>query len=79
MEVQFSKTATKDLRKIPKLEARKLIVKLDNYAASGQGDVKKLQGSEFYRLRSGNYRAIFEIESNILVVRVAHRKDIYRT
>lgn len=49
MKVQFSKTATKDLRKIPKLEARKLIMKLDNYAASGQGDVKKLQGSDFYR------------------------------
>lgn len=41
---------------------------------------KKLKGREGYRIRSGNYRIIYEIfDTNLLVdvVAVGHRKDIY--
>ena len=43
---------------------------------------RKLAGSErLWRIRVGNYRVIYTIEGDeliILVVRVAHRKDAYR-
>ncbi|MFI4910858.1 MAG: type II toxin-antitoxin system RelE/ParE family toxin [Sedimentisphaeraceae bacterium JB056] len=43
---------------------------------------KKLSGMDgLFRLRAGDYRVIYKIENDkliILVVRIAHRKDVYR-
>ena len=42
---------------------------------------RKLQGREGWRLRVGDYRAIYEIDDEareVLVVAVGHRRDIYR-
>jgi mRNA interferase RelE/StbE len=42
---------------------------------------KKLKGTEAYRIRSGNYRIIYEIHDNIItivVIDVGHRSEIYR-
>ena len=41
----------------------------------------KLSGDEKYRLRSGNYRILYSVEDDVLiviVVKVGHRKDVYR-
>ena len=41
---------------------------------------KKLKGQDEYRIRVGNYRVIYEIHYEaliVLVVRVAHRKEVY--
>ncbi len=44
------------------------------------GDVKKLTNFvPNYRLRVGNYRVLFEVEDNSVVIyRVRHRKDVYK-
>jgi len=44
------------------------------------GDVKKLTNfTPEYRLRVGNYRILFEIENNkIIIYRIIHRKDAYK-
>ena len=43
---------------------------------------KKLSGmGELYRLRAGDYRIVYKIENDkliVLIVRIAHRKDVYR-
>ncbi|MEO8861462.1 MAG: type II toxin-antitoxin system RelE/ParE family toxin [Ginsengibacter sp.] len=42
---------------------------------------KKLKGINAYRIRSGNYRIIYEIHDNIVtivVIDVGHRREIYR-
>jgi mRNA interferase RelE/StbE len=42
---------------------------------------KKLKGEDAYRIRVGNYRVIYEIEDDkiiVIVVSVGHRKDIYK-
>lgn len=42
---------------------------------------KKLKGEDAYRIRTGNYRIIYEINNDIIlitVVSVGHRKDIYK-
>jgi mRNA interferase RelE/StbE len=44
--------------------------------------VKKLQGkTDYYRIRSGDYRIVYQIKDDvltILIIRIGHRKDIYR-
>jgi mRNA interferase RelE/StbE len=43
--------------------------------------VEKLSGEEKYRLRQGSYRIVYAIEDDrlvVYVVRVGHRKDVYR-
>ncbi|MDR0973843.1 MAG: type II toxin-antitoxin system RelE/ParE family toxin [Prevotellaceae bacterium] len=42
---------------------------------------KKLRGREGYRIRTGNYRIIYSIEHDrliITVIAIGHRKDIYK-
>jgi mRNA interferase RelE/StbE len=77
MQVNFTNAATKALRKMPKKDVAALVAKLNAFAATGTGDVKKLVGEPYYRLRHGDWRAIFEIEGDILVVRIAHRREVY--
>ncbi|MCC7367612.1 MAG: type II toxin-antitoxin system RelE/ParE family toxin [Chloroflexi bacterium] len=52
------------------------------YAASGQGDVVKLSGSNgVYRLRVGDWRVLFSFEAGgfvVLALRVLNRRDAYR-
>lgn len=43
--------------------------------------VEKVRGTELWRIRQGDYRAIYHIddrEQAITVVRIGHRKDVYR-
>jgi mRNA interferase RelE/StbE len=42
---------------------------------------KKIVGHDLYRIRVGDYRVIYEIRDNVLVVlviRIGHRREIYR-
>jgi mRNA interferase RelE/StbE len=82
----FKKTFLKDLAEMPSVH-RKKIEKLvfEDFPGmanlSDQLDVRKIQGHKnYYRLRVGQYRIGFAIESgdNIIFYRVKHRKDIYR-
>jgi mRNA interferase RelE/StbE len=46
-----------------------------------QGSEKITGSDDLYRIRSGDYRAIYTIQDDrlvVLVVRVAHRRDVYR-
>ena len=41
---------------------------------------KKIKGSNYYRLRHGDYRIVYEIKNKVLVIviiNIAHRKEIY--
>lgn len=81
MKVTFSKPCLKAFRKMPVEDAIQLAMKLGRYAESVDAniDVKTLQGTEnVFRLRHGDYRAVFEICGDELQVkRIGHRKDVY--
>lgn len=65
------------LKLTPQTRAR-LEAKLDDFAETGRGDVKKLKGQDRFRLRVGDYRILYYREgSTIFVVDVGHRRDIY--
>ena len=78
MQIVFSPRAVKDLKAIPVQDRNALLEKLETYAETGQGDVKKLTDSPFFRLRHGDWRCIFEVIGTIIVLRVLHRREAYR-
>ena len=57
---------------------RRIDAKLETYARSGQGDVKRLTGRDGARLRVGDWRVIFyEENGTVIVAAVGHRRGIY--
>ena len=70
--------ARKQLRRMAKNDVIRLLEALKNYEATGNGDVKKMQGvDDAYRLRVGNMRAIFEIIDDMVVLQAGYRGNIY--
>jgi mRNA interferase RelE/StbE len=66
--------AARDLDKLPPAARRVVEDGLAEYAATGNGDVKKLGGRDGYRLRIGSYRVIFaEDQTTILAVYIGRR------
>ena len=72
--------AEKDLRTLPRQVKERVAEKLRAAREDLQGDVKRLtQFVPSYRLRVGDYRVLFEIEGDHLVVyRILHRREAYR-
>jgi mRNA interferase RelE/StbE len=77
--VELMPKAIKDLKALPKSEAKKVVEKIRSLEKGLNGDIKKLTNfTPEYRLRVGNYRVLFEIEEQrILVYRIKHRKEAY--
>ena len=75
-------SVAKDLKGIPKKDAQRIIRAIGGLAKDPRPrQSKKLSGEEKYRLRCGVYRILYQIEDDrlvICVVRVRHRKDVYR-
>jgi len=80
--VEFSKRVAKDLRGIPKKEVELILAKIRDLSEEPFPPAsKKLKGDQLFRIRIGNYRVIYEIRDQLLVVfvvKVGHRKDVYR-
>jgi len=72
--------AVKDLKDIPKSDAKKIVSKIKEMENNLHGDIKRLTNhTPEYRLRVGNWRVLFEIESNnIVIYRIKHRREAYR-
>ena len=69
------------MRSLPKSDAARIANALEALSDNLSGDVKKLTNySPEYRVRVGNYRALFEIEKPdlVMVYRIGHRKEIYK-
>ena len=82
-KVLIKKSALQDLRVVPKPDQKRLLDALDGRLSQDPYQGKALSG-EFkglYRWRSGKFRIIYEIQQAILVIlvlRIGHRKDVYR-
>lgn len=81
-EVEFVKSAQKELSKLPhqiSLRIAKAIHKLS--ADLRKGNVRPMVGTTSWRLRVGDYRVVYDILDNrltILIIRIRHRKEAYR-
>ena len=79
--VELKPRAIKDLRRLPKEEAGRVTHALAKLQKDLTGDVKKLTNlSPEYRLRVGQYRALFEIEGGdcVMIYRIVHRREAYK-
>ncbi len=72
----------KDLKKIDKTWQKKIIQKIETTLTKEPYSGKKLIGnlSDYFRIRVGNYRVIYEIFDDVVtveIIKIKHRKNIY--
>jgi mRNA interferase RelE/StbE len=82
-QVEFAKSAAKDLRSFDRQWIPKILDSIQALESDPwPNGCKKLVGAEHtYRVRIGDYRVIYDIRDNTLIVfviRVRHRRDVYR-
>jgi mRNA interferase RelE/StbE len=77
-QILFTPAATRQWVKLSGDIRRRIDARLAEFAATGNGDVKRLRGRAGARLRIGDWRVIFEEDNDhIIVVAVGHRREIY--
>jgi len=80
MELQYAPRVYKQLKRIPKIEQRKIFRKLENLLSDKRGG-KFLTGEYkgFLSLRAWPYRIIYTIENDAIVIySIAHRQGVYK-
>jgi mRNA interferase RelE/StbE len=81
--VEFRPKVLKNIKHLPKKELLKIKEKIDSLAHNlPDPNTTKMKGNNsFHKVRVGNYRIIYEIHDDklvILIVKIGHRKDIYK-
>ena len=78
----FKDSVRKDLDSIPKNDLKRIIARIGKLAEDPRpAGCEKLSGQEKYRVRQGIYRIIYSIqdtELTVWVVKVGHRRGVYR-
>ncbi len=82
-QLRIKKSAIKELSKLPKPIATRISKVIDGLKKDiYPKGYKKLKGSDNdYRVRVGDYRILYSIHDDVLiieVVKIAHRKDVYK-
>jgi len=79
-KVELKPQAVKDGKKIPTEQLQRIYDAIEGLSEGLKGDIKRLTNYTYeYRLRVGNYRVLFEIEDErIVIYRIIHRKESYR-
>ena len=80
--IELKKSVQKDFESIPRKDLQRIISAIESLADDPRPpQSRKLSGREQYRLRQGNYRILYSIQDDLLiifVVAVGHRKEVYR-
>jgi len=82
-QIEWKPSALRELRRIDRQTVPRIIAAIDSLSTNPlPSGVKKLHGGDStYRIRIGDYRVVFEVFAYrlvIVVIRVRHRKDVYR-
>ncbi len=81
-KIFFRESVQKDFRTISKKDVGKILHRIEMLVKDPRPTgCEKLTNQERYRIRQGRYRIVYSIQDDqltIWVVKVAHRKDIYR-
>jgi mRNA interferase RelE/StbE len=82
-KVSIKRSAVKEIEAIPQKKERQRIIRRIGQLAEDPRPpgAKKLSGNNKYRVRQGSYRIVYSIEDDeliVVVVKVGHRKDVYR-
>ena len=80
-KIAWNDQAKAQLRAIDQLTALRILHALARFAATGEGDVKRLQDIDppEFRLRVGDYRLRFhDLDDTLHITAVKHRREAYR-
>ena len=80
--IYFRASVEKDFAAIPRSDLKKILQRIRSLAEDPRPPgCEKLTGQERFRVRQGRYRILYSIhdqELTVWVVKIGHRKDIYR-
>ena len=81
--IEFRPSALKALKRFPKRDLVRIKKKIEALGRNlPESHTTKMKGnSSFHKVRTGNYRIIYEIHGDklvILIVKIGHRKDVYK-
>lgn len=78
----FKTSVAKDLRPLPTGDVTLILARIEALADNPRPlGSEKLSGQERFRIRQGRYRILYEIRDTelvVMVVKVGHRRDVYR-
>lgn len=81
-KIELRRRAQRAMDRLPKTDFRAVVEAIKELAQTpGPRGVEKVKSTGLWRLRQGDYRIIYAIDDNrqiIIVVRVGHRREIYR-
>ena len=82
-ELVFRNSVAKELRAFPKQDVKRIMQRIQSLTNDPRPPgCEKLSSLERYRVRQGVYRILYEIKDArliVLVVKVGHRRDVYRS
>ncbi|MBW4695535.1 MAG: type II toxin-antitoxin system RelE/ParE family toxin [Lyngbya sp. HA4199-MV5] len=81
--VEFTRAAIKQLDALPQNVQNRIQAKLATLATNPRpSGVVKMQGeTDIYRIRIGDYRALYTVQDDVLIVlvlKIGHRREVYR-
>jgi len=81
-ELRVRPSVAKDLRGIPKADLTRILTRIESLRDDLRPPgAEKLSAQERYRIRQGSYRIIYGIEEAevvVEIVKVGHRREVYR-
>ena len=79
-ELKFRKSVHKDLHGLPKADLRRILNRIESLRDDPRpAGSQKLSGAEKYRVRQGDYRILYSIDDDAIVVevvKVGHRREV---
>lgn len=82
-ELRFKQSVAKDLRSIPNKDVARILKRIEGLTRNPRPHgVEKLSAQDLYRIRQGIYGIVYEIKDDeliIFVVKIGHRRDVYRS
>jgi len=80
--IYLKRSAAKELASLPGADLKRVLARIVSLAENPRPrGVEKLSSQDRYRVRQGRYRIIYSIQDDELtvwVVKIGHRKDVYR-
>ena len=76
--VKIKRSAQKELIRITKSDRERIVAAIDQLAENPfAGSILKGSLRGIYRLRVGDYRVLYELGEDVLILRIAHRREAY--
>lgn len=75
-------SVVKQVKKLPQRMRERVVERIEQLSTESRpADSKKLVALGLYRIRAGDYRVVYiidDVNQNVVIVRVGHRREVYR-